>query len=74
MFRQMWCIPLGYVSVGEMCSPSRGPDGGCRRPLLEYVSIEGDVALALVTRLTLNATQSRYLNHIKNLFYLWPSL
>lgn len=74
MFKQIWCIPLGYVSFSEMCSLSQGPDGGCRSLLLEYISIEDNVALDLVTRLTLNATQSRYLNHIKTLFYLWLSL
>lgn len=62
------------MSFSEMCSLSQGPDGGCRSLLLEYISIEDDVALDLVTRLTLNATQSRYLNHIKTLFYLWLSL
>lgn len=74
MFKQIWCIPLGYVSFSEKCSLSQGPDGGCRSLLLEYISIEDDVTLDLVTRLTLNATQSRYLNHIKTLFYLWLSL
>lgn len=74
MFKQIWCIPLGYVSFSEMCSPRRAPDGGCRSPLLEYISIDGDVVLALVTRLTLNAAQSRYLNHIKTLSYLWLAL
>lgn len=74
MFKQIWCIPLGYVSFSVMCSLSQGPDGGCRSLLLEYISIEDDVTLDLVTRLRLNATQSRYLNHIKILFYLWLSL
>lgn len=73
MFKQIWCIPLGYVSFSKMCSLSPGPDGGCRSLLLEYISIEDGVT-DLVTRLTLNATQSRYLNHIKTLFYLWLSL
>lgn len=74
MFKQIWCIPLGYVSFNVMCSLNQGPDGGCRSLLLEYISIEDDVTLDLVTRLRLNATQSRYLNHIKILFYLWLSL
>lgn len=56
------------------CVPEPGPDGGCTRLVLEYISIEDDVALDLVTRLTLNATQSRYLNLIMILFYLWLSL
>lgn len=56
------------------CVLSLGPDGGCRSLLLEYISIEDDVTLDLVTGQILNATQSRYLNHIKTLFYLWLSL
>lgn len=74
MFKQIGCIPLGYVSFMEMRCRSLEPDGGCTSLLLEYISIEDDVALDLVTRLTLNATWSRYFNHIKALFYLWLSL
>lgn len=70
MFRHIWCIPLGCVSFSEMCSLGQGPDGGCRSPLPEYISIEDDVALDLVTRMTLNATRSQYLNHIKTLLFM----
>jgi hypothetical protein len=48
-----------------------GTDGGRGSLLLEYISIEDDVAFNPVIGLMLTATQSRYLNHIKALFCHW---
>lgn len=66
--------PTGLCVIQWDVLPESGARWWCRSLLLEYISIENDVTLDLVTRLTLNATQSRYLNHIKTLFYLWLSL
>lgn len=69
MFKHIWCIPPGRRPLGEMCS-WMGTDGGRSRVVLEYISTEDDVAFSSVSRLTLTATQSRYLNHIKTLLFM----
>lgn len=69
MPKHIWCIPLGYSPLGKTCSLKPGTDGGHSSLLLEYISIEDDVAFNSVSRLTLTATQSRYLNHIRSLLF-----
>lgn len=71
--KQIRCVPPGYRSLAApRRAPAAEPDGQCGGLLQEHISVEEDVALYWVTRLSLNATPSRYLNHIKAFFYYTP--
>lgn len=64
--------PTGLRVPHRAALPQPEPDGRRRSLLQEYCSVEEDAALDRVTRLPLNATPSRYLNHIKAFFYYIP--
>lgn len=79
----LWEVCRAYFKANPLCPtglrvPLRAallrpqPDGRSGSLSPEHISMEEDVTLCWVTRLSLNATPSRYLNRIKAFFYYIP--